>query len=50
MKKLFKMKEFSQIDLGKGLFISIKEHLCLSEGHLANPGGQVEIQSTSSYF
>ena len=42
------MKEFSQIVLGKGLSVSIKVHLCLTKGHLANPEGQVEIQSTSS--
>ena len=42
------MKKFSQIVLGKGLFVSIKEHLCLTKEHLANPEEQVEIQSTSS--
>ena len=45
---LFKMKEFSQIALGKKLFVSIKGKLCLTKGHLANPEGQVEIKSPSS--
>ena len=36
---LFKMKEFSQIVFEKGLFVSIKRHLCLTKGHLANPEG-----------
>ena len=38
------MKEFSQIVHGKGLFVSIKGHLCLTKDHLANPEGQVEIE------
>ena len=42
------MKWFSQIALGKGLFVSIKGHYCLTRGHLANLEGQVEIKSTSS--
>ena len=44
------MKEFIQIVLGKGLFLSIKGHLCLTKEHLANLEGQVEMQSTSSEF
>ena len=48
IKKLIKMKSFSQIALGKGLFVSIKGHYCLTRGHLANLEGQVEIKSTSS--
>ena len=31
----------------KGLFISIKGHLCLTEGHLAKPQKQVETKSPS---
>ena len=42
------MKEFSQTVLGKGLFVSIKEHLCLTKGQLDYPERQKEIQSTSS--
>ena len=34
---LSKMKELDQIVLQKGLFASIKEHLCLTRGHLDNP-------------
>ena len=41
------MKEYSQIILGKGLFVSIKEHLCLTKGHLDNPEWQAEIKSPS---
>ena len=35
------MRQFSQIFLGKGLFV-------LKKGHLANLEGQVEIKSTPS--
>ena len=45
---LFKMKKFNQIVLGKGLFVSIKGHLCLTKRHLANPKGQVKIEFLSS--
>ena len=45
--KLFKMKEFSQIFLGKRLFVSVKGHFCLTIGHLANIEEQVEIKSLS---
>ena len=31
IKKLFKMKKFTQIVLGKGLFISIKGYFCLTK-------------------
>ena len=48
IKKLFKMKKISQIVLGKGLFVSIKGHFCLTKGHLANVERQLEIKSTSS--
>ena len=41
------MKEFSQIVLGKELFVSIKGHICLTKGHLANTERQVEIKSPS---
>ena len=47
---LFKTKEFSQIVLGKELFVSIKGHLRLTKGHLANPEGQVEIKAPSLDF
>ena len=47
-KKLFQMKQFSQIVLVKGLFVSIKGHFYLIKGHLGNVEGQVEIKSTSS--
>ena len=46
--KLFKMKQFSQIFLGKGLFVSIKGAFFKKKGHLANLEGQVEIKSTPS--
>ena len=39
IKKLFKMKELSQIFLGKGLLVSIKEQLCLTKRHFANLEG-----------
>ena len=42
------MKDFSQTVLRKGLFVSIKGHLCLTKGHLDNPEGQMEIKPTSS--
>ena len=35
----------NQIALGKGLFTSIKGHLCLTKGHLDYPEGQVEVES-----
>ena len=38
------MKEFNQIVLQKEFFASIKEHLCLTKGHLDNPEGQVEVE------
>ena len=38
------MKELNEIVLQKGLFASIKGHLCLTNGHLDNPEGQVEAQ------
>ena len=41
------MKEFSQVVLGKGLFVSIKWHLCLTRGHLVNPEDEVEIKFPS---
>ena len=46
------MKELYQIVLQKGLFASIKEHLRLTEGHLDNTEGQVEVESPliGSYF
>ena len=46
--KLFKMRQFSQIFLGKGLFVLIKGDFFLTKGHLANLEGQVEIKSTPS--
>ena len=39
------MKEFNQIVLQKEFFASIKEHLCLTKGHLDNPEGQVKVVS-----
>ena len=39
------MKEFTQIVLEKGLFVSIKGHFYLTKGHLANPEEQVEMKS-----
>ena len=46
------MKELDQIVLQKGLFASIKGHLCLAKGHLDNPKGQVGVESPliGSYF
>ena len=38
IKKSFQLKEFSQIVFGKSLLISIKWHICLTKGHLANAG------------
>ena len=46
--RLFKMKGFSEIGLGKGIFISIKGHLRLTKERLGNPEGQREIKSPSS--
>ena len=40
-----KMKELDQIVLQKGLFASIKGHLCMTKGHLDNPEGQVKVAS-----
>ena len=48
IKKLFKMKKIGQIVLGKGLFVSIKGHFCLTKGHLADLEGQAEIKFISS--
>ena len=42
------MKELSQIILRKGLFASIKRHLCLTKGHFNNPEEQVEVESLKS--
>ena len=42
------MRQFSQIFLGKGLFVLIKGDFFLTKGHLANLEGQVEIKSTPS--
>ena len=28
----------------KGLFAYIKDHLCLTKGHLENPEGQAEVE------
>ena len=46
-RRYFQVKEFSHAVLGKGLFVSIKGHLCLTKGHLAKLEGQVEIKSIS---
>ena len=35
------MKELDKIVLQKGLFTSMKGHLCLRKGHMANTAGQV---------
>ena len=48
IKKLFRYTgEFNQIQFKsmKGLFTSIKGHICLTKGNLDYPGGQVEVQS-----
>ena len=45
---LIKLKEFSRIILEKGLFISIKGHICLTKGNLANPVGHLDIKLTNS--
>ena len=47
-----KMKELDQIVLSKEHSASIKEHRCLTRGHLGNPEGQVEVESPliESYF
>ena len=39
------MKYFSQIVLGKGLFVSIKDYLSVTKGHLTNVEGLLEIKS-----
>ena len=39
------IKTSNQIILGKGLFTSIKEHLCLTKGHLVNPEGPMKVES-----
>ena len=46
------MKELNQSVPQKGLFASIKGHLCLTKGHLDNPKEQVEVESPliESYF
>ena len=46
------MKELEDIVLQKGLFASVKGHLCLTKGHLENPEGQVQVESTliGSFF
>ena len=46
------MKTLDQIVLQKGSFASIKGHLCLTNGHLEHPEGQVEVESPQigSYF
>ena len=40
------MKELDQIILQKGLFTSIKGHLYLTKGHLDNPEGEVQVESS----
>ena len=46
------MKKLDQIVLQKGPFASIKGQLCLTNGHLEHPEGQVEVESSQirSYF
>ena len=46
------MKELRQIVLQEGLSASTKGHLDLTKGHLNNPEGQVEVESSliGSYF
>ena len=46
------MKELDRIVLQKGLFASMKGHLCLTKGHLDNPEGQAENEFPliRSYF
>ena len=39
------MKEMNHIILGKGIFASLKRHLCLTKGHVGNPEGPVEVES-----
>ena len=34
-----------KIVLGKGLFVSIKGHLCFTKGHLDKPEGQIQAES-----
>ena len=46
IKKLFiDNEELNQILFEKGLFTSIKGHLCLTKWHLGHPEGQVEVGS-----
>ena len=40
IKNLFKLKQFSQTVHGKGIFVSIKGHFCLTKRHLANAEGK----------
>ena len=44
LRNLSKIKELDQIVLRKGLFPSIKGHLCLTKGNLYNLEGQVEVE------
>ena len=44
IKNLFKTKEFHEIVLGKGLFVSINGQLCLTKRHLVNQEGKVEVK------
>ena len=37
-------KELNEIILGKGFFAPIKEHLCMTNRHLGNQEGQVEVE------
>ena len=45
---LIKLKEFSRIVLEKGLFVSMKGHVCLIKGNLANPVGHLDIKLSNS--
>ena len=38
------MKELNEIVLGKWLFVSINEQLCLTKGHLGNQEGHMEVE------
>ena len=40
------MKELDQTVLQKGLFTSIKGYFYLTKGHLDNPEGHVEVESS----
>ena len=42
------MKELNGIAFGKGLFVSIKEQLCMTKGHMYDQEGQVVIAFPSS--